>query len=152
VAPLAALADSYNQQQYNMLCNTFPAGTEDGITEPEATFSACFGGAFLMWHPMKYASMLAEKMQQHGTHAWLVNTGAPSACINVEHNVMNVAGMHRVVLVLQLNFLLPIGYRFCFQMACWQRRCSSTAHTRGWSTQVCAPHVFFVDRTVKMSL
>jgi len=45
------------------------------VTEPEATFSACFGGAFLMWHPMKYASMLAEKMGQHGTTAWLVNTG-----------------------------------------------------------------------------
>jgi phosphoenolpyruvate carboxykinase (ATP) len=42
------------------------AGTEDGVTEPEATFSACFGGVFLMWHPMKYASMLAEKMEQHG--------------------------------------------------------------------------------------
>ena len=51
------------------------SGTEDGITEPQATFSACFGGAFLMWHPMKYAAMLADKMQQHGTHAWLVNTG-----------------------------------------------------------------------------
>jgi len=51
------------------------AGTEVGVTEPEATFSACFGGAFLMWHPMKYASMLAEKMGQHGTTAWLVNTG-----------------------------------------------------------------------------
>jgi len=51
------------------------AGTEQGITEPEATFSACFGGAFLLWHPMKYASMLAEKMDQHGTNAWLVNTG-----------------------------------------------------------------------------
>ena len=51
------------------------AGTEQGVTEPEATFSACFGGAFLMWHPMKYASMLAEKMAQHGTTAWLVNTG-----------------------------------------------------------------------------
>ena len=51
------------------------AGTEQGVTEPEATFSACFGGAFLMWHPMKYASMLAEKMEQHGTTAWLVNTG-----------------------------------------------------------------------------
>jgi hypothetical protein len=34
-----------------------------GVTEPEATFSACYGGAFLMWHPMKYASMLAEKMK-----------------------------------------------------------------------------------------
>jgi phosphoenolpyruvate carboxykinase (ATP) len=51
------------------------AGTEQGVTEPEATFSACFGGAFLMWHPMKYASMLAEKMQKHGSTAWLVNTG-----------------------------------------------------------------------------
>jgi ATP-dependent phosphoenolpyruvate carboxykinase len=51
------------------------AGTEEGVTEPEATFSACFGGAFLMWHPMKYASMLAEKMQAHGATAWLVNTG-----------------------------------------------------------------------------
>lgn len=51
------------------------AGTEQGITEPEATFSACFGGAFLLWHPMKYASMLAEKMDEHGTNAWLVNTG-----------------------------------------------------------------------------
>ena len=45
------------------------------MTEPEATFSACFGGAFLMWHPMKYAAMLADKMAQHGTQAWLVNTG-----------------------------------------------------------------------------
>ncbi|KIZ05455.1 phosphoenolpyruvate carboxykinase (ATP) [Monoraphidium neglectum] len=51
------------------------AGTEMGITEPEATFSACYGGAFLMWHPMKYAAMLAERMSKHGTKAWLVNTG-----------------------------------------------------------------------------
>ncbi len=51
------------------------AGTEEGITEPQATFSACFGGAFLMWHPMKYAAMLADKMKQHNCTAWLVNTG-----------------------------------------------------------------------------
>ncbi|CAD7703599.1 unnamed protein product [Ostreobium quekettii] len=51
------------------------AGTEVGVTEPEATFSACFGGAFLLWHPMKYAAMLAEKMEKHGATAWLVNTG-----------------------------------------------------------------------------
>ncbi|KAK9814537.1 hypothetical protein WJX72_007563 [[Myrmecia] bisecta] len=51
------------------------AGTEMGVTEPEATFSACFGGAFLMWHPMKYASMLADKMDHHSATAWLVNTG-----------------------------------------------------------------------------
>lgn len=51
------------------------AGTEVGVTEPEATFSACFGAAFMVWHPSKYAELLAEKMAKHGTKAWLVNTG-----------------------------------------------------------------------------
>ncbi|MEX2118460.1 MAG: phosphoenolpyruvate carboxykinase (ATP) [Pirellulales bacterium] len=51
------------------------AGTEVGVKEPEATFSACFGAAFLVWHPTKYAELLAEKMQQHDSQAWLVNTG-----------------------------------------------------------------------------
>lgn len=51
------------------------AGTEQGIVEPIATFSACYGAAFLVLHPTRYAEMLAEKMQQHGAHAWLVNTG-----------------------------------------------------------------------------
>ncbi|GBG64526.1 hypothetical protein CBR_g45222 [Chara braunii] len=51
------------------------AGTEVGVKEPKATFSACFGAAFIVWHPAKYASMLAEKMQKHGATAWLVNTG-----------------------------------------------------------------------------
>lgn len=51
------------------------AGTEDGIKEPTATFSACFGAAFIMFHPTKYAAMLAEKMQKHGATGWLVNTG-----------------------------------------------------------------------------
>lgn len=51
------------------------AGTEVGVTEPEATFSACFGAAFLAWPPSKYAEMLAEKMRKHNVKAWLVNTG-----------------------------------------------------------------------------
>ncbi|XP_078441785.1 phosphoenolpyruvate carboxykinase 1 [Wolffia australiana] len=51
------------------------AGVEDGIKEPQATFSACFGAAFIMLHPTKYAAMLAEKMQTHGATGWLVNTG-----------------------------------------------------------------------------
>ena len=45
------------------------------MKEPQATFSACFGAAFIMLHPTKYAAMLAEKMQKHGATAWLVNTG-----------------------------------------------------------------------------
>src|SRR5439155_13220293 len=51
------------------------AGTEEGVRDPEATFSACYGAAFLVWHPMKYAQMLADKMQQHEASAWLINTG-----------------------------------------------------------------------------
>ncbi|KAG0036016.1 Protein kinase C-like 1 [Podila clonocystis] len=51
------------------------AGTEEGVTEPEATFSACFGQPFLVLHPTKYASMLADKIQAHKAHVWLVNTG-----------------------------------------------------------------------------
>jgi phosphoenolpyruvate carboxykinase (ATP) len=51
------------------------AGTEVGVTEPEATFSACFGAPFLVWHPGRYAEMLAEKTKQHGANVWLVNTG-----------------------------------------------------------------------------
>jgi phosphoenolpyruvate carboxykinase (ATP) len=51
------------------------AGTEMGVTEPSATFSACFGAPFLVWHPAKYAALLAEKMQQHKVNVWLINTG-----------------------------------------------------------------------------
>ncbi|VAX40607.1 Phosphoenolpyruvate carboxykinase [ATP] [hydrothermal vent metagenome] len=51
------------------------AGTEVGVTEPEATFSPCFGGPFLVWHPGKYAELLAERIQNHNAHVWLVNTG-----------------------------------------------------------------------------
>ena len=51
------------------------AGTEAGITEPQTTFSACFGAPFMPLHPTKYAEMLGEKMQKHNVNVWLVNTG-----------------------------------------------------------------------------
>lgn len=51
------------------------AGTEVGVVEPQATFSACFGGPFLVWHPSKYAELLSARMRQQHTDAWLINTG-----------------------------------------------------------------------------
>ena len=51
------------------------AGTEAGITEPQTTFSACFGKVFLPLHPAKYAEMLGKKMKEHQVNVWLVNTG-----------------------------------------------------------------------------
>lgn len=51
------------------------AGTERGVTEPQATFSACFGSPFMPLHPTVYAELLADKIRQHGANVWLVNTG-----------------------------------------------------------------------------
>ena len=51
------------------------AGTERGVTEPRATFSACFGAPFLPMHPGVYARILGEKLRRHGSRVWLVNTG-----------------------------------------------------------------------------
>jgi phosphoenolpyruvate carboxykinase (ATP) len=51
------------------------AGTERGVTTPQPTFSACFGGAFLSLHPTKYGEELVKKMEANGAEAYLVNTG-----------------------------------------------------------------------------
>jgi len=51
------------------------AGTEAGVTEPSATFSACFGAPFMVRHPSAYAELLAKKLTKHKTSCWLVNTG-----------------------------------------------------------------------------
>ena len=51
------------------------AGTEKGVSEPQATFSACFGAPFMPRHPGVYAKLLGEKMARHGSTCWLVNTG-----------------------------------------------------------------------------
>jgi phosphoenolpyruvate carboxykinase (ATP) len=51
------------------------AGTEIGVKEPKATFSACFGAPFMPRHPGEYAAMLTERLERHGVRAWLVNTG-----------------------------------------------------------------------------
>src|ERR1700741_1851448 len=73
--PVSSL--SAEQAMYHFISG-YPAkvaGAEMGVTEPQATFSPCFGGPFLVWHPNKYAEMLAEKMRKHNARVWLVNTG-----------------------------------------------------------------------------
>ena len=51
------------------------AGTEAGVTEPQPSFSACFGAPFMPLHPTKYAEMLSKKMKDQNVTVWLVNTG-----------------------------------------------------------------------------
>jgi len=73
--PVAKL--NFEQTKYHFLSGYTAkvAGTERGIKEPMPSFSACFGAAFLMLHPTVYADVLAKKMQQCHSQAWLVNTG-----------------------------------------------------------------------------
>jgi phosphoenolpyruvate carboxykinase (ATP) len=73
--PVSALSPAHAMYHFISGYTAKVAGTEMGVTEPQATFSPCFGGPFLVWHPSKYAELLAAKMQQHHARVWLVNTG-----------------------------------------------------------------------------
>ncbi len=63
------------------------AGTERGITEPQATFSACFGAPFMARHPGVYAGLLGQKIAKHNVNAWLVNTGWSGGPYGVGHRM-----------------------------------------------------------------
>jgi len=63
------------------------AGTEEGVKEPEATFSACFGAPFLPLHPTHYAGMLGDKMDEHNTTTWLINTGWTEGAFPQGHRI-----------------------------------------------------------------
>jgi phosphoenolpyruvate carboxykinase (ATP) len=63
------------------------AGTEMGVKEPSPTFSACFGAAFMVWHPSKYAELLAARVRDHGAKVWLVNTGWTGGPYGVGHRM-----------------------------------------------------------------
>jgi phosphoenolpyruvate carboxykinase (ATP) len=73
--PLSSLSPAHAMYHFISGYTAKVAGTEVGVTEPQATFSPCFGGPFLVWHPSKYAELLAAKMKQHRARVWLVNTG-----------------------------------------------------------------------------
>lgn len=73
--PVARLTPEQAEYQFISGYTAKVAGTEMGVKEPEATFSPCFGGPFLVWHPGKYAGLLSEKIRQTGAHVWLINTG-----------------------------------------------------------------------------
>jgi phosphoenolpyruvate carboxykinase (ATP) len=73
--PVSSLSPAHAMYHFISGYTAKVAGTEMGVTEPQATFSPCFGGPFLVWHPSKYAELLAAKMREHGSRVWLVNTG-----------------------------------------------------------------------------
>ncbi|MEL7061632.1 MAG: phosphoenolpyruvate carboxykinase (ATP) [Acidobacteriota bacterium] len=73
--PISKLDDA--QAMYHFLSGYTAkvAGTEKGVTEPQATFSACFGAPFMPLHPGRYAELLGERIRRHQAQVWLINTG-----------------------------------------------------------------------------
>ena len=76
-----------------------------GVTEPKATFSPCFGGPFLVWHPGKYAELLSQRITKHKSNVWLINTGwtgggdGVGSRIKLQHTRAIVDAIHSGVLL-----------------------------------------------------
>jgi phosphoenolpyruvate carboxykinase (ATP) len=77
------------QAQYHFLSGYTAkvAGTERGVSEPQATFSTCFGEPFMVRHPSVYAEMLGERIESHGASVWLVNTGLTGGPYGSGHRI-----------------------------------------------------------------
>lgn len=74
--PIARLTPNQALYQFISGYTSKVGGTEVGLrNEPEMTFSACFGGPFMVHHPYKYAELLKNKIERYGVKCWLVNTG-----------------------------------------------------------------------------
>jgi phosphoenolpyruvate carboxykinase (ATP) len=73
--PISKLSPGQAMYQFISGYTARVAGTEAGVTEPKATFSACFGAPFMPLHPGKYAAMLGEKMKKNQVNVWMINTG-----------------------------------------------------------------------------
>jgi phosphoenolpyruvate carboxykinase (ATP) len=85
--PIAKL--SPEQAMYHFLSGYTAkvAGTEQGVTEPTATFSTCFGAPFMALSPTVYANLLGERIARHGAQVWLVNTGWTGGPYGVGHRM-----------------------------------------------------------------
>jgi len=103
--PVSCLSSEQAMKQFLSGYTAKVAGTEMGVTEPEATFSACFGAAFLVRHPKVYGEMLAKKMEAHDAKAWLVNTGWSGGGFGVGErmNLRHTRAMVQAALAGKLN-------------------------------------------------
>ena len=103
--PIARL--SPEQAMYHFLSGYTAkvAGTEAGVKEPSATFSTCFGAPFMVHHPTVYANLLRDKINEHGSQVWLVNTGWSGGPYGVGHRmkIKHTRAMLRAALNGELN-------------------------------------------------
>jgi phosphoenolpyruvate carboxykinase (ATP) len=85
--PISYLSPAQAQYYFLSGYTAKVAGTERGVKEPQATFSACFGEPFLPLHPNEYARKLGEKIQRHGPNVWLINTGWTAGAYGQGHRM-----------------------------------------------------------------
>lgn len=87
------------------------AGTEVGVTEPQTTFSACFGKVFLPLHPTKYADLLGQKLEEHkDVNVWLINTGWSGGAYGVG-NRMNLKYTRAMIQAAMMGALEDVSYQ-----------------------------------------
>ena len=103
--PLSLLTESQAMDQFLLGYTAKVAGTEAGVKEPQATFSTCFGAPFLPLHPKVYSDLLGNKMRQHGSKVWLVNTGWTGGPYGVgkRMNIEHTRAMVRAALAGELD-------------------------------------------------
>ncbi len=85
--PISKLSEEQAMYQFLSGFTAKLAGTERGVTEPQATFSTCFGAPFMVHHPSVYAELLGQKIRQHEVKCWLVNTGWSGGSYGVGHRM-----------------------------------------------------------------
>ncbi len=107
--PVAKLSPDQAMYQYLSGYTAKVAGTELGVTEPKATFSTCYGAAFLAVHPTVYAGILGKKMHEHHAEAYLVNTGWTAGGYGVGHR-MGLAETRHIIDAILDGTLLRAEY------------------------------------------
>lgn len=85
--PVSRLTPAQASYQFLLGYTAKVAGTERGVTEPQATFSTCFGAPFMPLHPSEYAKLLEHKIRDHGVNCWLVNTGWTGGPYGIGHRI-----------------------------------------------------------------
>ena len=85
--PISRLTEEQAMEQFLLGYTAKVAGTETGVTEPQATFSTCFGAPFLPLQPSVYANLLGDRLRKHRAQVWLVNTGWTGGPYGVVHRI-----------------------------------------------------------------
>ena len=94
--PIARLTPQQAAEHFLSGYTAKVAGTERGVTEPTATFSACFGAPFMSHHPLVYAELFTTRLAESGASVWLINTGWIGGAFGVGKRI-DIAATRRLV-------------------------------------------------------